>query len=258
MIDAALKYIADLATKAASPQKVESGNPRAITYAVNGDLCRLDLLPSPRKHTVGQITDLIELANRFGSMEDPTPRPVVWYDESAVVLVIDDDGHRLETVTFPLVTSDVFDRLRAIARGKEKFEQKAFVRLLRIDLAGTLDPVMLLEKVRRVKFENGVQTVGSVAKQRESFGRSITSEVSTDGGDLPDEVTLSVPVYKTMGQREAYPLRCSVEVDPGEGTFRLLPLPDELERVGHVAVSSIARDLSEGLDSSVPAYYGKP
>lgn len=255
MLDAALKYLTGLAEKATVPQKIESGDPRKLAYVINGESVEVETEPGARKHTVGQITDLIELANRF---DDDQNSPVVWYDESAVVLVIDDDRHRLETVTFPLATSDVFKRLLDIARSKEKFEQKAFVRLLRIDLAGTLDPVTLLEKVRRVKFENGVSTVANVAKQRESFGRSIVSEVSTDGGDLPDEVTLAVPVYKTMGQRQAYPLRCSVEVDPGEGTFRLLPLPDELERVGHVAVSHLARDLSEGLKPEVPAYYGKP
>lgn len=259
MLDAAMKFLSDLARTAATPQKVESGDPRRITYAINGVLQNARIEPSPRKHTVRQLSDLIALANRFGDPEDDAaPEPVVWYDESSVVLVIDDGGHRLETVVFPLVVSDIFELLQAIYRQKSKYDQKAFVRLLRIDLAGTIDPVVLLEKVRRVKFENGVQTTANVAKQRESFGRSITSEVTSDGGDLPDEVTLLVPVYKTMGRREPVPLRCSVEVDPGEGTFRLLPLPDELERVGHVAVAAVARELSDGLETTIPAYYGKP
>ena len=59
------------------------------------------------------------------------------------------------------------------------------------------------------------------------------------------------------GGRTPLSLRCSVEVDAGEGTFRLLPLPDEIDRVLQVAVASIAERLTDQLDGAT-AYYGKP
>jgi len=262
VLDKALAYLAELASKAAAPQKIDSGDRRRISYVVNGQVVSTETAPPPRGHSVKSLADVVALANRFaaddGKATDTDGPPAVWYDENAVVLVIDDDGHRLETATLALETSDVFRVLECLAKTKAKHDQKAFIRLLRVELAGTLDPVVLLEKVRKVRFENGVTTEAVSARQRESMGRSITSQVSTDGGDLPDEVTLSVPVYKTAGERAPVPFRCSVEVDPADGTFRLLPLPDELERVRQVAVARIAERLVDGLEHGTPAYYGSP
>lgn len=254
MFSDALKYLADLATKAAAPQLVNTGDPRKVGYVAGGSLVVTETKPLPREHEVSSLEDLAALANRFS---DAGAQPAVWYSEGRVVLVIDDDGHRLETVTLALAESDRFKALRQLAESKAWFDQKDFVRLLRITLAGTLDPVVLLEKVRKVRFENGVTTTSEKRSQRESLGREITSQATTDGGDLPDEVTLSVPVYKTAGERRSYGLVCSVEVDPGMGKFRLLPLPDEIERVEQLAVGSIAERLMESL-TAAPAYYGEP
>ncbi len=262
MLSEALEALFDLARQAAAPKKLETGDPRQVRYAVNGEVVAFGTEPAPRKHHAKSLADVVNLANRFAA---PTPggdpadnRPVVWFDESAVVLVIDDQGHRVETATLALETSDVFRVLEGLAKTKAKLDQKAFVRLLRIDLAGTLDPVVLLEKVRKVRFESASTTDVAVSRQRESLGRSITSQATTDGGDLPDEVTLSVPVYKTAGERTPVPFRCSVEVDAADGTFRLLPLPDELERVRQVAVARLAERLADSLEEGIPSYYGTP
>lgn len=265
MKEEALLFLRDLAREAAAPQLVDVGDPRKVAFTYKGEITTNDKPPSPRAHTVKRLADLVDLANDFGGTpagleKDVKPKgtPVVWYDEAAVVVVFDDAGHRLERATLKLETSQVFAKLEELAKTKAKHDQRAFVRLLRIDLAGTLDPVLLLEKVRKVRFENGATTEASVGRQRESLGRSITSECRTDGGDLPEEVVLQVPVYQTNGQREPLPCRCSVEVDAAEGSFRLLPLPDELSRVRQFAVSRIADELIASLVPSVPCYCGTP
>lgn len=262
MLDAALKYLAELATKAAAPVKVDTKDPREVAYAINGEVKTYGTSIPPRQHHAGTLADLIKLANRFASAEEldgasNDTRPVVWYDRDRVVLVLDDSMYRMETATLDLGCSDVWRRLCEVSLGKLKFEQKAFVRLLRVELAGTLDPVVLLNAVRKVKFGTDAVTTGLVQRQRESMGREINSRVETDGAELPEEVTLSVPVYKTEGERARYPVRCSVEVDPAEGTFRLLPLPDELERVYNLALDNLEERLASGLNE-VPYYRGKP
>ena len=253
MIADALMYLSAQATSAAAPQRVETDDPWSVTYAVNGRLEKVDKPSRPRAHKPGDLDALIALANHLA--EDPENAPVVWHDADAVVVVVNDHD-RVERATLSLEKSDVFARLERLAAGKEKFDQKAFVRLLRIELAGTLDPVVLLNPVRRVKFLTESTASGTVRTGAESMGREISSRVEADG-EPPEDVTLSAPVYKTPGLRAAYPVRCSVEVDPGEGTFRLLPLPDELERVKGMAVAAVAAALAEGL-KGVPAYHGKP
>ena len=259
MLDAALKYLAELAQKSAAPVKIDSGDVRELRYVANGLQVVIPTTATPRSHAAGDLSEIVSLANRFVPVKESDNYPVVWYDREKVVLVIDDDGHRLETATLTLQTSDVFATLRKLAASRTPMEQKQFMRLLRIDLAGTLDPGVLLNKVRKVDF-TAISTVkaSSSANRQESLGRTLLSEVKSDGGDIPEQVTLSVPVYKTHGEREAYPCRCSVEVDPGEGTFVLRPLPDEIERVEQFAVASIAGRLRAGLSEGVPFYHGKP
>lgn len=257
MLKEALEYLAGLGRANAAPVKIDE-NSRQARYAINGRIETLDRVPNDRDHEPADLAALIALATRFVDQppDDGPVTPVVWYDHQAVTLVLDDAGHRVETATLSLEESDVFKVIRSLREQKRWLEQKPFIRLLRIDLARTLDPVMLLDKVRRVKFDNGVATTGEITRNRESLGREITSKVEA-GGEIPEEVTLSVPVYKTQGETDRYPLRCTVEVDPAQGAFQLLPLPDEIERVVQMAVASIADRLA-ALPESVPSYYGKP
>lgn len=259
MIEPALKWFAALAQQAVAPIQIQTDDPRLALYLRDGELVTVEKPFAPRSHEPRTINDLLALAARFDSNDDDEDetKVVVWYGVDQVVLVLDDHADRVEKATVDLQFSDVFLRVRQIARDKMKFDQKAFIRLLRIELAGTLDPVVLLEKVRRLRFENGVRTESTIQRSQESLGRSITSKVESDG-DIPEEVALLVPVWKSPGPTDRFPLRCSVEVDPAEGTFRLLPLPDELERVEDCAVDLIWSLLKVGLPSTVPAYHGTP
>jgi hypothetical protein len=262
MIAEGIKALVDLATRAGSPQKIESGNPRASAYVIAGEVHMVDIEPPPRDHKAGTLGDLIALANRFAETGDL--EPVVWYDAEAVVLVIDDEvggenGNRIEKATLPLATSDVFARLVKLRADPAAawMNQKDFIRLLRIELAGTLADGVLLNPTRKIVWSTSDTSTGTVKRGAESMGREINSRATTDGGDLPDEVKLNVPVYKTPGERERYPMNCSVEIDPGDNELQLMPLPDEIERVRQLALASIAERLASEL-KGVPAYQGKP
>ena len=253
MLKEALEYLSGLATKAAAPQEIETDDPRFARYLTgSGSVIKVELDPLPRDHRIGQLSDLISLARESAAAVDTC---VVWYDENAVVLIMDDGEHRCQKAAMILAESDVFSIVRKL--GVANYDHKSFIRLLRVHLAGALNPGSLLEIVRRIRFENGSVTNASVQKNRESLGREITSAVSAES-EIPDVVTLAVPVYKTLGEADPYPVRCTVEVDPIEGRFRLTPFPDEIERVQQLAVGSIAERLAEALPESVPAYYGRP
>lgn len=120
------------------------------------------------------------------------------------------------------------------SRGANKtwFQQKPFCGLLRVELGSTIEPALLLNKVKSVNFDNGQVTTGKISRQDESMGLQIRSKVVTEGGELPEQVTLSIPVFKTPGEREEYGLRCSVDTDPTAGAFQLLPLPWRILAIG--------------------------
>jgi hypothetical protein len=257
MLAEALKFFSELAQKSQAPTKLDQPDPRKAVYAVGGSLVDVDLPPPPREHQPGTLAEVIALANRFAG---DGAHPVVWYDQDQVVLVIDDLGHRIEHATLALQRSDVLDRLIQLRATKPWLDQKDALRLVRIELAGTLAPDVLLDRLRKIKIENGQAVTSHVRHGAESMGRSINAAVSGEG-EIPEGVVLDVPAYKTPGEADRrYGLACSIEVEPTRGLqfFRLMPLPDELERVEALAVASIGERLVEGLDDAIPAYQGRP
>jgi len=255
MIAEALQYIATLGRAASDPKELPGLNPRSKTFLIGGEPKEYPLGEPARRHNVNQLSDVIEMANRFDDVEGCDP--VVWYDESNVTLVIDDDLQRIDTVTFDLVLAEAFETVKSLRQRKPWMSQKDFVRLLKIDLAGCLDPGILLERVRKVRWEQGSTTTGTVTRSSESLGREIAAKVDATG-EIPELVRLVVPIYSSKGERCAYTLACSVEVDAMTQVFRLLPLPDEIERVQQLAVDAIGDRLVEGLNEGIPSYYGSP
>lgn len=252
MIAEALNAITQMAVTAAGPRLIREDS-REAKYLIGGELTTFEKEHPARDHEAKSLDDVVRLARRFHESEDS---PVVWYDFDAVRLVINDAGHRDETATLNLIPTDVFCRVVGLRTQPQWYELKPFVRMLRIELAGTLEPSELLEKVRRLKFENGSITTAEVARNRESLGREITSRV--DGtAEIPEEVTLRVRVWSNLGEDERFGVRCAVETDPAMGKLQLIPLPDEIERVKNLAIVGLAGRLSDGL-GDVPSYFGRP
>lgn len=254
MLTEFLKSLVELVSKAEKPVKVDVPDPRRVYLAAGGIIAPYDLPAPPRNHQPGTLDEVVALAIRFIEEES---RPVVWYGQDKVVLVIDDNRHRVENATLTLERSDVFNVLISLRHSPQWFEPKPFIRLLRVDLAGTLEPGALIERVRRLKFDNGQVVTAKITRDDESMGREIRSRVSAEG-EIPEAVDLFVPVYKTTGETERYALRCAVEVDPAMARLQILPLPDEIERVWALAVASIGERLREGLSDGVSMYQGKP
>jgi hypothetical protein len=255
MIAEGIQAVKSLVESATTPRKIDIPDPRNATYVVAGNVQSFEVPPAPRSHTVGGVAEIVSLANRFKS-EDLTP--AVWYDAERVVLVIDDAEHRVEHATLILETSDVWNVIVGLRKSESWLEPKAFVHLLRVKLARTLDPTALLNAVRALKFEAGQVTTAVVKRANESWGKEINAKASSDAGALPEEVALSAPVYKTLGQTERYLVMCAVEIDPAAARLQLLPLPDEIERVQQMAVTRIGQELADTLTDEIPCYQGKP
>jgi len=258
MIKEAIEYLASQAIKAAQPHRIGDPieSPRRNLVVIDGEIQTIDIAPSPRNHTLGHFNEIEAIVKRFGSIDDDS-KPVVWIDRERIVIVLDDDGHRIEQATLPLRPSHAIKRLDSLDTqpGKAWMDQKEFIRLLRIDLAGALDPVTLLNPVRAIRWASE-QTV-TVSRQRESMGAEISARCQ-DGKDIPEDVTLKVSVYSTPGLWQLRPLACSIEVDPSEGKLRLLPVPDALERLIQDALVAIGMDLYERLADLAHIHIGKP
>lgn len=253
MIEEALKYIGDQAVRANGYETLSEGRSTTTVLLPDGATMSFSKDNPPRQHAAGSLPDLIALANRF---KDEGESPVVWYDRTGVRLVINDNSHRDDKVSLELKESDLFRAVTALDP-RQWYEPKAFVRLLRVNLFGALDPETLLKAVKKVKFESGQATSAENARTKESLGRSITAQV-TAAADLPEYVTLSTHVYTTPGVETRVGILAAVEVDPHAEKFQIVVVPDEIEKAYAAVMSSLADKLKSGLSDGIPAYQGNP
>lgn len=251
MIKEALEFIASEAVEASGADPIAIVDPRAEYFFVKGAPVVVPR-PKPRRdHVVKSLDDLIGLAIRFG---EPA---TVWHAEDAVIVVIDDDGHRVERVRLPLAESDTFKTIRGLRQSKAWLDHKSFCRLLRLDLANALTAGSLLNVVKEVRFDSGVVVSGKLNRTQESLGRDISSAVSCER-DIPEQVTLTTRIYSTQGVQTDVRIRADVDVDPGNATFRLIPIPDEIETAFQYVMNTLNGYLNAALPGEIPCYYGTP
>jgi hypothetical protein len=250
MIKDALEYLFSQHGRRVEPIDLGIKDATARHIALDGTISRIDVPAKPREHRPASLDDLIKCVDSFGS------DPAVFFDEEAVVAVLDGEGHRVELASFILAKSDQFTTIRGLSQ-RGWMDQKSFIRLLRIDLAGCMEPAQLLDRVRKLSFESGQTVRSEVSRQKESLGRLITAAASGET-EIPEEVDVHLSLYKSLGENEVYTIRCSVEVDPTRtDAFRLLPMPDEIESIQHAHMGDIRCRLTAGLPG-IPVFYGHP
>jgi len=252
----ALEFLANQAKQANKSEVVfESSHAKYVRY-LDGAIQKFDKPNPARDHDAGTLSDLIALANRFGDSAKGESRPVVWYDRTAVRLVINDGDYRDDKADLTLVESGLFRAIKALDP-RCWCEAKQFVRMLRVELYGALDPATLLNAVKKVKFESGQKTTSENSRVKESLGREITAQVSA-AADLPEYVVLTTQVYTTPGVETTVGIKAAVEVDPHNEKFQLVVLPDEIERAYATVMSALNEKLKSGLSDGIPSYQGIP
>ena len=254
--------------------------PKHIYGAVtsDGEFERLEAAPEPRNHALvtldevlhfakfaaGQpLVPLIEGPTTASDPDDPTdpanedtpPQVIVWYDTPSIVVILDDLTRR-DRATLKLDLTPQMQTLLKIQKDETKFDQRAFRRLLKIDLHDCRNDDVLLNWVSQVKFTNNSTAAGNIANQKASFGRAVEESAASEQGECPDEICLQLRVFDDPSLRGTWPVRCAVEVLPSESSFRLVPLPLELHNAIESELSVIGQMLAEGLDC--PVFRGRP
>jgi hypothetical protein len=246
-----LEFLDGNSAERIKPIPLETGDIAAKMFAINGEIKSIPIAAKPRDHRLMSLDDLIAMVTEIDGEEHLS---AVFFSEQMVVSVLDYSDYRRNLATFSLIKSDAWQTVLGL---KQWLDHKAFVRLLRIDLRGCIENSELLDTIRSIKTENGAVVKSDIGRQKESLGRSITGAVLTEK-EIPEEVNLELPIYKSLGEDQLYVIRCSVEVDPMRSEpFRLLPMPDEIDRAQQRAMGSIRDRLKEALPD-VPAFYGHP
>lgn len=238
------------------------GRPREVAkVGADGSVTFLDAAPPDRRHvlaSVAQVPTFVEFAT-----EKLNGRPSVWYDASGVRVVVVDDApsHRADFAAVDFDHDQTFVRLSNLAG--TWFPQKAFVRLLRVDLAdaATESSLNLLKVSRVIGFSESTGSHGTVELGRQSLGKDIESQIRSEVGDFPDSVTLNVRIFDDPFLTRRFEITCAVDVNPREGTFNLAPLPGQLSEAvdEQVRLIGVYLDSHESIgEADVPLFNGRP
>ncbi len=220
-------------------------------YLIDGEVRDFPIAPSLRAYSPETLEDLIKLAKNLGNSGS------IWHYQTAVVLLFDDEDRR-ERATFVLCHSAQFRLLAKLEGSHENgIDQRSFVKMLRFDLgcnSGQIEPW------RKLDWRNEAASEGTVLHGHDKMGTAINAEVQGTV-DLPDKMTLSIPLYRNPGERTLHPIECGIDVDPrpDRQKIALIPLPGQLDQALADHQVGIQQTLDSALgEKNIPVYYGSP
>jgi len=252
MLKEAIESLMAAGVKAGEPKLLQPKPEPGHVYYLQGQ--RVVATPAPRDHGAQDLATIVAFAEKGGEAE-AGGGPVLWYNRKAVVCLLN-DGERRDKVTLPLALSRPIEVLTNL-QTPAALTQAAFIRLLRIDLAGACDSLVGI--VRRVHWRSADEGEAELRPGKASVGRRIESEL-TGTAELPETVTLTVPVFTSI-LKKPFEVQCSLDSDAGTQSFYLVPLPNQVEEAIQEAegdIGSLLRGMVSSRDLEVPVYYGEP
>lgn len=252
MLKEFVEAISQLAVDGAGPQ-IKDHDPYepSATIDSHGNTVIDPGLPRPRKHVALDLGTIAEFAKRFDSA-------AIWYSRKAVVALIDDND-RKDTVRLEMTYSEELLKLMDLQKFKPWFDQRAILTFLRTVFTPAALPMhtTLINDLRVVKFDATQTGNSEVIRGKSSVGKTAMAKV--EGWDqLPEVVTLAVPVLGNAFIRQRIEIDCALEVNEQEQRFQLFPLPGEVEMAIAQAETLLRGMLTDLVPESTAVYYGEP
>lgn len=206
--------------------------------------------PKPRCHTVYTIADFALAVARWHSAAG-----VIFHNQDQLMYVLNDEDRR-DRVVMPLLQSELF-RLLCDLKDKQ-FDQRGFVRLLRYELAGCI-PAQLVTAIAKIEVITNTAQRSEINPGRERGTREFAADL-TSSGEIPDKVSLSLRAYTTPELDELITVDCGLEytLPPQVVSFRLRPLPDEIDLVLRHLQGVLRASLQEALRTVFGEEHGGP
>ncbi len=261
MIEQAISKIADMA-RGQLPQFVKVPGIENEMFLVNcdGTSQRLPTSMPPRNHTVFDVEAMATYC--FAVYEAGTNHVVIWYSRTGVVAILNDDDRRDQRVRLPLAMTQQFKTVEMLATHKPNKDQRAMLTLLRNDLSGCLDLCPgLVSTLRGVNWKATAEESSEIRQGKASLSKSQMAQLS-GLADIPEDVTLSVPIFEGHNIRSQ--VHCTLDVDADNKVFILRPKAGEIEMAMRSAEQALGDLLATkmsgaGMSSdSFGLHYGQP
>ncbi len=265
----AIKAIQDKAVLAEEPHITNSADGRSRMVVVNGEITTQGINPLPRDHVATSLEALIDYVARAAGLnvlpeherpedveESSRPAAVVWHDDNEVVAVLNDRDDGRDRVTLWLTLSRGMKAIMELDGNRIELPQKELIRLLRVEL-GVENAVVT--PFRKIDWLSNATTKVDKQIRQETMGHEVNRQAS-GVDELPEEISVSIPVYDVAGEREPVTIRLVLEY--GDQVILCVPRPGDVQRAFDQAQKSI-RDRLNRLEQTlgpdvVPVYRGRP
>lgn len=213
----------------------------AFVQLPSGELHPVEL---PPPLTQAEVYDVASIKEAIEAFVEDTEHAVLWYDSSRITLQFDRVDCR-EYVRFPLEYTQQFRTLMKLPRS---FDQRTLLYFLKVELAGLVDPATIAI-FRTLDFTRAEEQKGKLSHQDESLGRSVQAGVRATS-DIPEFLTLSVPIFAHPDFPFSIPVRISVDVNIAANQIQLTALPDTLSNAMDQALDLVGKVLTDECEVS--------
>lgn len=258
----ALKFIskqAEVAASAATKIAVIGlpGEPPGVYGIVKADgtFEKVKALPSARSHhliRVDQIPDFIKDAR-----DRLQAKPTVWFDEAGVIVLLDDtaESARQSIAKVEFNKSAQFEVIESC--GDSWRDPKQFVAWIRAELLDTLrNAKASMQLFKSLSFRVEETGKSNLSQGRESIGREVDAEISSEFGELPELLVFEAKVFSDPSLVRRQPIECSLDVDPRKCLLKVQPLAGQLQKAIDEELAGIGELLKSSVDC--PVYHGRP
>lgn len=238
-----VESIAATAVKAsgASILRLED-DPRNAFLVQDGKHTNITLRPAPRNHSLLTLDDVAEAAGHWEA-------DLCFHDEREIVLILDDQD-RHDRATMGLGRAPQWDEFCAMTKPRT-FNHKQLLALLRITFRGCVDATFV-SRIRGINFNAIADGESYIQPGAEKVGKSIQNKVAMQsGGDIPEEVPLSIPVYVNHGLTQRFATVLALDIDAASQTFTVTTPPGEVETIQNAITEHIHQTLEGRLKCTV-------
>ena len=242
MILDALKYMVALGKRNIEVQKIEL--PGDMVMVVHGDTVEKfhnnRLIRSDAPTTVADLLDWTKFVVVEPVLSAETDVEC-FVDELAIRILVNREQSVFDKATLALRLSAEWVAVDRLLRGP--ISQKELITLMRGPLAKAIQP-NYLAAFRGVRF----RSTSTTERGNSTLGRSVDLEVASTAGELPDELSLLVPVYDPTIVAIGIPvIQLAVEVNFDTEKFEFIAVGDTLKAAMTDARKEIRSILVEGL-----------
>jgi hypothetical protein len=216
---------------------------------------RADIPPPLAQPIVTTIEDLVAMVAATAKS------PQIFHRDGEIVLLFDQVDRR-EWATMKLADSSAFKKLRTIDVARElgmltMHEHVAFCRLLKLTLG--VDEASVAP-FRRIDWRSSDATQSNAKRGDEAVSAAVLNKIDNIA-DLPEELTLVLPVYEGLDVDRSEEVRCLIEVEPSSRRLGIFAAPGEIRRAVDKAQMNVRERIKERLaamGSECLVFYGTP